>query len=368
MFQFLSLNPEFFGLEISDFSIKAIFLKKRGNILKSINFSETKIPQGIVQEGEIKDEEKLANLIKETIKRGKINTKYVVASIPENKVFLEIIQMPKLNEEELRSAILYEAENYIPLPLEEIILDFQIIGPVYEDSQKLNVLLIACPKKIANSYLTTLKLAELFPLAFEPESFAITRALIEKGKDQPPVLLIDFGATKSTFIISSGNLPKCSFTSPLSANTLTQVLSKTLNISFEEAEKSKIQWGLEEKIKMEIRDHETILIHERGKIFEALIPPLVDFAQQIERYLYYWETHTAYHTSSAEKKISKVILSGGGASLKGLKDFLSLELKLPVELGNPWVNITKDPPTKLKNFNSLEYTVTLGLAQRVINL
>jgi Tfp pilus assembly PilM family ATPase len=63
-----------------------------------------------------------------------------------------------------------------------------------------------------------------------------------------------------------------------------------------------------------------------------------------------------------------VILSGGGASLKGLKDFLSLELKLPVELGNPWVNITKDPPTKLKNFNSLKYTVTLGLAQRVINL
>lgn len=368
MFQVLSLNPEFFGLEISDFSIKTLFLRKRRNALKAINFSKIKIPSGIVQEGEIKDEERLASLIKEAIKKGKIKTKYVVTSLPENKIFLEMIQMPKLSEEELKSAIVFEAENYIPLPLEEIILDFQIVGPVYEDSQKLNVLLVACPKKIANSYLTTLKLAGLFPLAFESEAFAITRALIKKEKEESPVLLIDFGATKSTFIISSGKIPKCSFTSPLSAHTLTEVISKNLNISLEEAEKLKVNYGLEEKIKMEIRNHETILIHERGKIFEALIPALVDFIQQVKKYLYYWETHPIYHNSSMERKVSKIILCGGGANLKGLSDFLSLELKLPVELGNPWINITKEPSTKLKNFNSLEYTVVLGLVQKVVSL
>jgi len=367
MFQFLSLNPEVFGLEISDFSIKAVFLKKRGNLLKSVNFSETKIPPGIVQEGEIKDEEKLANLIEETIKKGKIKTKYVIVSLPENKVFLEIIQMPKLTEEELKSAIIYEAENYIPLPPEEIILDYQILKPIYDDSEKLNILLVAFPKKLADSYLRTLKLANLFPLAFEPESFAITRALIKKGKEQLPVLLVDFGATKSTFIIFSGSLVKLSFSSSLSSSTLTEVLTKNLNVSFSEAERLKIKHGLEEKIKLEIKDHKTIFSRERGKIFEALIPALVDFAQQIKKYLDYWQTRTNSHSSSIEKKISKILLSGGGANLKGLKEFLSLELKLPVELGNPWINITENRPP-LEISESLKYTTALGLAQKKINL
>jgi type IV pilus assembly protein PilM len=368
MFQFLTSNLEAFGLDISDFSIKVLFLKKKKGFLKSINFSEKKIDPGIVENGEIKDEKKLADLIKEVLKEAKIKTKYTILSLPENKVFLEIIQMPKLRGDELRSAIVYEAENYIPFPLEKIILDYQVLPLVDEKSEKLNIMLVAFPKDIANSYLRTLKLAGLFPLVFEPESFAISRALIEEGKDHPPILLIDIGATKSNFIIYSDLSIKLSFSSPISSNTFTEIIAKNLNISFSEAEKLKIKYGLEEKIKMKIDDHKPLFFKERGKIFEILIPALVDFSQQIKKYIYYWETHDKHHFLSSHKKISKILLSGGGANLNGLREFLSLELKIPVELGNPLVNIIKKQVSPFEISESLKYTTVLGLVQRKIEL
>ena len=108
----------------------------------------------------------------------------------------------------------------------------------------------------------------------------------------------------------------------------------------------------------------------RGKIFEALIPPLVDLIQQIERHLDYYQTHASHeHLPPNGKGVSKILLCGGGANLKGLPELLSLELKIPVELGNPWINIL---PTSLKELpdlpleKSLAFTTAIGLALRGI--
>lgn len=370
MVEFLSLEPEFFGLDISDLSLKIVKLKKRGNFFRLASFGEEKIEPGIIKEGEVKDEKKLAEIVKESIKKvkgEKLKTNFVVASLPEEKAFLQVIQMPKIPEEDLKSAVIYEAERYIPLPIEKVYLDYQIIPSSTNNSQHFDVLIAAIPKQIADGYLNSLKLANLEPLAFEIESQAIARALIKNETAIYPVLLVDLGQTRTSLIIYSGKSLRFTTSIPISSQLFTEIISKNLGISLEKAEELKIKYGLKEKIKIKIGKE---IEKEKGEIFEILVPVLIDLSQQIKKYIDYYKTHTSVKNSPQNgKDISEILLCGGGANLKGLTDFLSLKLKIPVELGNPWINIfVKDRKEieKISFEESLKYTTALGLALRKI--
>ena len=373
MLESLTLKPESFGLDISDLSLKIVKLKKRGQFFELDSFLEEKIEPGIIKGGEIKDEKKLAEIIRESIKKvkeEKLKTNYVVASLPEEKAFLQVIQMPRLCQEDLKSAVIYEAENYIPTPLEEVYLDYQIIPPVYDHLDHLDILIAALPKKTVDPYLSALKLAGLRPKVLEIESLAIARALIKNGITTQPILLIDLGATRTSFIIFSGHSLRFTSSIPVSSSNFTEIISKNLGVSLAEAERLKIKHGLEEKVKIKIGDEKTELKRERGRIFEALIPTLVDLVQQIKRYLDYYQAHAEHeHLPPDGKGVSKILLCGGGANLKGLCQLLSLELKIPVEIGNPWINILigeKKEAAELSFEESLKYTTALGLALRGI--
>jgi type IV pilus assembly protein PilM len=371
--EFLTLKPEAFGLDISDLSLKIIKLKKKRGVLSLVSFGETEIKPGIIRAGEIKDEKKLAEIIKEAmgkVKGEKIKTKYVVASLPEEKAFLQVITLPKMSEEDLKSAVIYEAENYIPLPIDQVYLDSQIVPPVYNHLDHFDVLIAALPKKTVDPYLSCLKRAGLQPLVLEIESLAITRALIKNETTTFPVLLIDIGATRTSFIIFSGSSLRFTSSIPVSSGNFTEIISKALGVDLAEAEKLKIKYGLEEKIELKIKDKKTEIKKERGKIFEALVPALVDLIQQIRRYLEYYKTHASHeHLPPDGKGVSKILLCGGGANLKGLTDFLSIQLKIPTELGNPWINILPKSQKEVKELpveESLKYTTALGLALRGI--
>jgi len=395
MLKALTLKSESFGLDISDLSLKIVKLKKRGQFFELDSFLEEKIEPGIIKGGEIKDEKKLAEIIRESIKKvkgEKLKTNYVVASLPEEKAFLQVIQMPKIPEEDLKSAVIYEAENYIPTPLEEVYLDYQIVPPIYDHLDHLDILIAALPKKTVDPYLSALKLAGFVPKVLEIESMAIARALIKGGATTQPILLIDLGATRTSFIIFSGQSLRFTTSIPVSSTSFTEIISKNLGVTLAEAERLKIKYGLEEKIKINIGDEKTNIKKERGKIFEALIPALIDLVQQIKRYLDYYQTHashehlppTTFQKNNSNKHkpqkvvgglppdgkgISKIYLCGGGANLKGLCELLSLELKIPVEMGNPWVNILikeKKEVPELSFEESLKYTTALGLALRGI--
>jgi type IV pilus assembly protein PilM len=365
MLEFLTLKPEAFGIDISDLSLKIAKLKKRGKFFDLVSFKEEKIEKGIIKEGEIKDEKKLSEIIKEAIKKvegKKLDTMRVVASLPEEKSFCQVIKMPKLSEEDLKSAVVFEAEKYIPLPIEDVYLDCQVVPPISNLQKNLDVLISATPKKIVDSYLSSLKLAGLQPIAFEIESMAIARALIKDEFSPAPVLIIDLGATRTSFIIFYGRAIRFTCSIPISSIGFTEIISKSLKVSLKEAEELKRKYGLEEKVKLKVKDKETIKLKVRGRIFEALIPPLVDLVDQIRRYLDFYESRTG-------KKIKKILLCGGGANLKGLVELLAIELKLPVELGNPWLNILEKPEKgseKLFFEKSLAFTTALGLALRGI--
>jgi len=307
--EFFSIKPEVFGLDISDSSLKIAKLKKsRAPFFDLASWGEFEIAPRIVKGGEIRDKQALIKIIKEAlakVKGEKLRTKYAVASLPEQKAFLQVIQKPKMTKEELRSAIIYEAENHIPLPIEQVYLDFRVISPSFlkEDSVQ-EVLVVALPKTIVDSYLSVFKKAGILPKVFETESIAISRALIKNEESQFPLALIDLEETKANFIIF---------------------------------------------LKNSIRFTSSILVSE-GQF--ALL------SEEIKKYVEYFQSH---HPEI--KKIEKILVSGNSPKLKEISEILSKDLKISVKFGNPWVNILPEGANpKLSPEDSLKYTTALGLA------
>ena len=324
MIDFLTLKPEVFGLDISDLSLKIIKLKKKEKFLSLASFGEAKIKPGIIEGGEIKNEEALAGIVKEALRQvqgEKLKTKYVIASLPEEKAFLQVIQLPLMAEADARKAAYFEAENYIPLPINKVYFDAQAISAISEEpDHHSDVLIAALPKSILDPYVSILKNVGLKPLALEIESQAISRALVKKEEVGSPVLIIDLGATRTGFMVFSGHSLRFTSSKPISSLKFKQALS--------------------------------------------------ELAEQIQKYINYYKTHAAHEHLPANHRntsINKRLLCGGGAKAEGLADFLSSKLNLPVELGNPWVNILPKPlkeAPQLPHKESLKYATALGLALR----
>jgi len=358
---FISLQPEAFGLDISDRCLRIAKLKKKRRFLELTSWGEIKIKSGIIEKGEIKDEARLVELIKEglaKLKGKKLKTKYVVASLPERESFFQVIQMPIMKKEELKTAVLFEAENYIPFSIEEVYLDFQIVPPFRNHLDHLDVLIAALPKTTIDSYLSCLKKAGLIPLALEVESQSISRALIKDGVTPFPIAIIDFGRSRTTFIIFSGYSLRFTSSIAISSQELTQSIAQNLKIDLAEAEKLKLKYGLKAPRRTE----------KAKKVSKAMLPALTKLTEQVQKYINYYHTHNKHeHLSREDRKIKKILLCGRGANLKGLTDFLSQELKISVELGNPWVNILPSPLKEVPRLpfkESLGYTTALGLALR----
>lgn len=365
MLDLFNLKPEAFGLDISELSIKIAKLRRKKEFFELTSFGEEELSPEVIKNGEIKNEEALAKTIKKAlagISGEKIKTKYVVSDLPEEKSFCQVIQMPLMKKEELKSAVLFEAENYIPLPIDELYLDFEVIKPVYNHLDHLDVLIVATPKIIVNSYISCLKKSGLVPLAIEIEPQAIARALVKDEINTYPLILLDFEKTVTHFMIFSGYSLRFTSSIPISTRQLTEAISKSLKIDQEKAEKLKIKYG----IKKRERDNEA------EKIFQAVEPILRELVKEIKKYLDFYQVRDCHeHLPPDSHKKIKILICGGGADLSGIGDFLNEELKMPVELGNPWVNILPKSLKKKEKIFSLEqsltFTTALGLALRGIN-
>ncbi len=373
--KFLTIEPESFGLDFSDLSLKIVKLKKRGKFLSLASWEEISIKPGLIEEGEIKNEEALVEIIKaglNKVRGEKIRDRNVIASLPEKKAFFQIIQMPKMEKEELKTAVPFEAENYIPLSIDDVYLDFQVISSSLD---RLNILIAAIPREITDSYFSCLKKSGLIVRALEVESQSIGRALIKNRVSSSPILIIDFGGSITSFIFFSGY--SLSFTSSISISSrdITEAIAQALKIDLAKAEELKIKYGL--KIKTGSRSKKTKPdsnlmkeIVKNKEVFEATKPILINLINQAKKHIRYYQNHIDHMGHSPKDgKIEKIVLCGRGSNLKGLTDFLSFELKIPVEFGNPWINILSDPLKEVPGIpheESLGYTTALGLALRGI--
>jgi len=364
----LDLKYEAFGLDINDLSLKIVKLEKKqgGFVVSSLN--EAKIPHGIIEGGMINDEDALAKIIKyavATVKGKKLRTKYVVASLPEEKSFLQVIQMPKMTNEELKLAVPFEAENYIPLPIDGVYLDFQDISPIKDYFSHLEVLIVAMPKKIVDSYISCFKKAGIVPIALEVESEATARALVKKDNKSSLLILIDFGENNTNLVVYSGSSIRFTSSIPISSRILTESIGKTLKINFHEAENLKIKYGLSGlNSKAGFKEYSFSKKMSAGKISQIIAPILEDLAKQIKKYLNFYADHSSFEYLLAGKQDEKILICGGGSQLKGLSDFLSERIGIPVEVGDPLINLLGREKKRFADKDIISFTTAIGLELR----
>lgn len=353
------ITPLAFGLDISDLSLKIVFLKKHRREIRLESFSRKEIPSGIIKEGKIQKKDDLIKIIKEAVKKvegKKLKTKYVVCSLPEQHAFVKVIQLPKMKLTEAREAVKWEAEANIPISIEEVYLDWELVEPVANHLDHLDILINAVPKTLVNDYVEVLKKASLRPIALEVESMGTTRSLIKGQVGRKPILIVDLGANRTSFIIFSGYAIRFTTSISISNRQMIGAIAKSLRMTNEEAWKLKVRVGLSGK--------------KGNEVLTILLPTLNSLVQRIKEYIVFHREHATPHEHGSAGEISKILLCGGGANLRGLPQFLSERLKIPSVCGNPWVNILKPPIKeipKLSYQESLTYTTVLGLALRDIS-
>lgn len=360
--KFLELKYDAFGLDINDLSLKIIKLSKKRKNFALASFNKTKIKPGIVESGIIKDEKLLAYAIRSAYKnvRGeKIDTKYVIASLPEEESFLQVIQMPRMSKDDLKSAVRFEAENYIPLPIDEVYLDFQVINPIKDSLDHIDALVVATPKKIVDSYVSCLKLAGLIPIALEVESQSILSSLIKDETSEYPLAVVDIGENTTDFIVFCGHSIRFTHSMPVSAGQLTSAISENLQVSASKAEDMKIKYGI-----VDLRGKAAEI---SKKVFQAESQVLEELVSQIKKYVEFYHNHASHEHIFLESGIKKIILCGGGAQLKGLPKFLTNKLNIETTIADPFINMPqkKNKITDANDF--LPFATALGLAARVID-
>ena len=337
------LTPSF-GLDISDESLKFMELVMTRNGVKVGRYGERKIPAGIIESGKIKSPTRLKEILISL--RKEEGVKFVRVSLPEEQVYLFPLRLEKSDLKNVREGIELALEEHVPISATDAIFDYDFVG---EDAQSLEVLVAASTKNVIENYLSVFKDSFMSVQAFELEAQAISRAVIKKG-DLETYMIVDFGKTRTgIFIISRGVV---AFTSTLNIGgmSLDGMIQKNFNISFEEANKMKQQYGLERNA-------------PNKEIFAVLLNSVSVLRDELVKHFLYWHTHRDEEGRN-RPPIKKIILCGGDSNLIGLSEYLSVSMKSKVEMANVWINITKTEENVPEiGFNqSLSFAPALGLA------
>jgi len=349
-------SKKFLGIDIGTSSIRVVELMKKKNSLHLSNYGELKSSSFIERPFRIFDPKSNVSLtnsevgeaIKMILEESGISTKEANLGIPDFGSFFTSFEVPVMDKNELSQAVQYEVRPYVPLPLSEVTLDWTIIGG--EPSKTpLKILVVAIPNDVVSQYQEIARIAGLELKTLESEVFALARAIKNsiKGTDysQKPLGLVDIGARSSTCTITENGLIKMSHSFKLGGNELTEIVAKSMNLGYNEAEEIKITHGL-------IPDEEL-----RRDIRRVLIPLVDSVLEEIK------EVFRSFYRQEG-KEVEKIILAGGVANMKGLKDYFQASLKKDVLVANPFFNI-KYPSAIQKNLEQVGpfYAVAVGLAQ-----
>lgn len=345
------------GLDISDQSVK--YFKFRSNASLEVEFfGEIPIKEGIIVNGEIRKEKELIEFLKSWLsgEGKKLRSCFIVASLPEEKSFLRLVQLPKVEKEKVGSAVRWEIEANIPLSPDELIYDQEIIEPVEDYFDHLDVIITAFPKSIVESYVRVLKSVGLMLLALELESQATVRAIVLEARAHSAQAIVDMGRTRTGIAVVSGGAILFTKTVEIGGKVFEENIARALGVSLEKAGIIKKETGLDKKA-------------YEGKVFSALIPACTVLAEEIRRAVDYYRDR-ARHAHGVKPDVDLLLLSGGDANLLGLATYLSAALKIQAKPADPFCvfrsRSTRVVPPMPKN-QALAFATVIGLALRGIN-
>lgn len=312
------------GVDIGSAAIKTVELGRNGGgpVVQGVGAIPT--PDGAVREGRIEDPQAVGRALRTLLSERGIRARQAVASVSGQVAIVREVRMPAMPVEEIRQAARFEVERYLPYPIAEVTYDTFVTEEARDNgTTQMDVLIVAARTDVLKRHVEALRVAGLEPVIIDVEPFALARAMA--GGDQA-VMYVHVGAESTGIVIVSGGTPRVIRTVAFGGNTITRLLAERLGMEFERAEVLKLEMG-----PAEARGGAR---PEAIQFQEVVMAGLADLTTEVRRSLDY---HGGRFRGSVPER---VIVTGGTALLPGLTRYLSTDLDIPVEVGNPWAGLS----------------------------
>jgi type IV pilus assembly protein PilM len=344
---------ESLGLDIGNHSIKLVHLKKLHQGYKLLNYEvRSTIPEG--HESSLSDLslDRFAPILSGMLKSMKINpkkVKHLVSSIGGDDTSIKQIRTIFLPDDELESALFFEAKKHLPIGGAEMLLDFQVVN-VEEKTNNMNVLLAATTKTMLKEHTKVLANAGMEAGIVDMESLAVANSyFLNNALEDGVYILLNIGAYKTNMVICGPNVKIFARDISYGGFHISKDIAKKNKVSFEEAEKIKFEYGIKEVAKKaETSSLLTLDISDKT--------PAEQIAMEVKRSLRF------YVKEAGTSDFRKIILMGGSAKTIGLAEYISEQLNIPTEVFNPFESV--ETKGSFSDLNDPQYAVAMGLAMR----
>ena len=347
----LSSSSGYLGIDIGKSGIKIVELKREGGRAKLLTYGFSENIDNADNDWE-NDIRYTAQVINDICDKAGVVSKNAISALPTFSVFSSILNLSNITKKDMPSAVHWEAKKVIPLPLEEMILDWKKIEEIDDGQEKnkknnVKVLLTGAPRSLVKKYIEIFKQAQINLLSLETETFSLVRALI--GNDKSTIMLVEIGATTTDVSIVDRGIPTLSRSIDFGGNHISNVISKYLNIDKKRAEQLKYDLGV------------SALDSQNNEILEVIEESISPMVNEIKYAINLYQ-------SSNNRSTEKIILSGGSSLLPDLVNYLNKVLNIKVIIGDPWSRVSY--PINLKPLLheiGPRMSVAVGLAMREID-
>ncbi len=339
------------GLDIGSSSIKLVELREGKNAQKLQNLAISPLPPEAIVDGALMDSVTIIDAIRDLIATARPKTKNVATAVSGHSIIVKKITLPFMTEAELEESVQWESERYIPFDVNDVNIDFQILGSSSENPELMDVILVAAKKDIINDYVSVIMESGLNPIIVDIDSFALENMLAINYDiaEAETVAIANVGASITNINILKNNIS--AFTRDIfkGGNQITEEIQRQVHVDYDEAEKIKVGNKVD--------------VGSQPLIQGVLRAASESLAIEIGNSLDFFQSTTTY------EKINKLYLSGGGSKIKDFDIILQQQIGIPVEIVNPFKKVEYNE----KNFD-VEYlreigptmAVGVGLASRKV--
>jgi len=342
-----ALNTGFFALDIGTTAVRVVELKPSGDSWELVKYGSAPVDIKAATSDAAEDQRRLSDVITNLITHVGITERNVVIGIPSAKMFATVVDMPDLPPQELASTIKYQAEQYIPMPIDEVKLDWVVLGKSIRDPQKTEVLLASVSNKFSEARLDLVEGLGLNVIAIEPDTLALVRSLVP-ATSHDAHMIIDFGDFSTDIVLVLDQAPRLIRSIPVGQQTLIKAAEQNLNIDAAQASQFILKFGL----------HPDRL---EGQILKALNVTLEQFVVEINKSIKFFQS------KYPNVAIASIILSGYTLSVPAFGEYIAGKTGAQTIAGNAWSNIRFSPDMRDSLLQiAPQFAVAVGLAERTI--
>jgi type IV pilus assembly protein PilM len=337
---------DFFALDIGTSAIRVVQLSRQGNdswMLQRYGYApvDSRISTSDAEE----DRRKLGEIILTAIGQSGIKTRNVITGIPSNKTFATVVDLPKMTPQELKTNIRYEAEQFLPMKIDEVKVDYALLGDSPVSPEKSEILITCVANEYSEPRLDMLENLGLNVVASEPDSIAMIRAILP-ATTTGGVLVLEIGDVSSDVVVVKDGTPRLVRSIPVGFQSLVKAAIQNLNVEASQAEQFILKFGLAQD-------------RLEGQVIRAIEGTLEQFTSEIHKSIAFFQNR---YTSTP---VSSVLISGYGAAIPLFSEYVNQKLSISSTLANPWqkVQLQASDKDRLSSI-ATQFGVALGLAQR----